>query len=543
MFSVKVTIFLLLTSAVEATWNIINDVRVRNKDVTPVLGRGYSMATGEYLSICMVVSDITDPTSDYDFFFESAEKTVGGSVSYSKKVFSSASGSTVNSKTNSEGSNEFNYQHLVAIMKSDRYYKSIDETTAPLISLASQILSRGDVMQFFQSCGPSYIRSMRRTMELTAKFKYISNSLQVDRSTSEDTEGVASTFGENKSFKFNKSVSRLYIDIFAFGMGLIARDDPDASLLAKDVDDFKRVMDTAFKSMQDPFSGMVASVELVPWTSNAAFQNALNLDTPMSRNFYRCYRDENGNTENRDGVTTTCDDESDCGYAANGTAPSDLNLCRVAGTEDALHKDLRKFNLIANAEFVARIDALIRRDATAIQVHISCISDLLMIPREYYDEELTNRRSGYYDSSSVTTISVNTLTYRLLNGDSIDVVPTPDSYLETPLPNDDLLFYKRMKLFTDYIEGFFQLCMLEMGETKYDVENGNMQLKHWTAIPKCNKIMCTLPNMEYDGSTCVPVEEDFFYLNNRLDEYCPPELIKVRTGEILEFLGGIINNF
>lgn len=44
----------------------ISDERVRSLDVTPVLGRGYSIGTDSFHSTCLVVSDTTTPSYNYD---------------------------------------------------------------------------------------------------------------------------------------------------------------------------------------------------------------------------------------------------------------------------------------------------------------------------------------------------------------------------------------------------------------------------------------------------------------------------------------------
>ena len=44
----------------------ISDDRVRNMDITPVLGRGYSIMTNQFHSTCLMVDAVTVPTYNYD---------------------------------------------------------------------------------------------------------------------------------------------------------------------------------------------------------------------------------------------------------------------------------------------------------------------------------------------------------------------------------------------------------------------------------------------------------------------------------------------
>ena len=45
---------------------VISDERVRSLDITPTLGRGYSVMTNSYQSTCLVVANTTVPSYNYD---------------------------------------------------------------------------------------------------------------------------------------------------------------------------------------------------------------------------------------------------------------------------------------------------------------------------------------------------------------------------------------------------------------------------------------------------------------------------------------------
>lgn len=59
-------IALLLQSINEAASFIINDDRVRSLDISPTLGRGYSVMTNTFQSTCMDVLETTVPSYNYD---------------------------------------------------------------------------------------------------------------------------------------------------------------------------------------------------------------------------------------------------------------------------------------------------------------------------------------------------------------------------------------------------------------------------------------------------------------------------------------------
>ena len=64
----KVLLSLLLPMAVEASLFTITDERVRSMEITPVLGRGYSIMTNMFHSTCLMVTDasVTVPSYNYD---------------------------------------------------------------------------------------------------------------------------------------------------------------------------------------------------------------------------------------------------------------------------------------------------------------------------------------------------------------------------------------------------------------------------------------------------------------------------------------------
>ena len=44
----------------------ISDDRIRSMDITPVLGRGYSIMTNQFHSTCLIVDETTVPSYNYD---------------------------------------------------------------------------------------------------------------------------------------------------------------------------------------------------------------------------------------------------------------------------------------------------------------------------------------------------------------------------------------------------------------------------------------------------------------------------------------------
>ena len=51
---------------IEASPYTISDDRIRSLDITPVLGRGYSIGTNSFQSTCLMVDEVTSPSYNYD---------------------------------------------------------------------------------------------------------------------------------------------------------------------------------------------------------------------------------------------------------------------------------------------------------------------------------------------------------------------------------------------------------------------------------------------------------------------------------------------
>lgn len=61
----SVCIISLYIPSVNGSPYMLSDDRVRNLDVTPVLGRGYSIMTNNFLSTCLDGAETTVPSYNY----------------------------------------------------------------------------------------------------------------------------------------------------------------------------------------------------------------------------------------------------------------------------------------------------------------------------------------------------------------------------------------------------------------------------------------------------------------------------------------------
>jgi len=296
---------------------VIKDNRVTDTATTPVLGRGYSLGTNTYQSTCLKEVVITEPSYDMEYTFESVEDS--GSTT-SKKTDENKSNTTVSARASvkfgrhsgsagmdwalASGSktttinNETYYNHKVLVtIDIYTYYASVDESRSILSDSAKELLVNKDLPGFFNSCGSYYVRSIGRKASFVSIFNYSTKDSKKDSAFESNLKQAIQAFGaysysgiakvnvsakvtndkESKrmeEFSQEASSKRLSIVTHAYGLGK----DENASLVAYDLDSFKAAIKDAFISMQNPLTGKVANIEVVPWVENTEFQTVLKLE-------------------------------------------------------------------------------------------------------------------------------------------------------------------------------------------------------------------------------------------------------------------------
>jgi hypothetical protein len=280
---------------------IIRDNRIHDLAMTPVLGRGYSIATNSFQSSCMKDIKMTEPSYDFDYTFDSIEtdsssttsNTFGLGVDLGHLAFQ---GKLDTKYTSVEGATLY-YHHIKVEINMHTYYASVDESASALSDAAKTLLLNRDIPGFFQGCGSYYVRSLGRDAKFVSLFTYMDENKTRDRSFELQLElaikgfgsGILKTIagvGENaalesqisNSFTSMSRKKKLTITTKAWGLGK----NKNATLIAYDLDSYKAAIKDAFISMQDPMTGRVSTMEVVPWVENAEFQNLIRLEEDTS---------------------------------------------------------------------------------------------------------------------------------------------------------------------------------------------------------------------------------------------------------------------
>jgi hypothetical protein len=273
---------------------VIRDEMLRDTAFTPVLGRGYSIATNTFQSTCLVDVVRTKPSYNFDYRFEEMNDDGTVSSSYSRSV-SSARSSGFFTRARTERTTRYDaktketwhrHRMLVTILV-DVYYSSIDEAQSKMSPAASALLTAQDLPGFFDACGMYYVRSISRQAAFISMFTYESTS--TDRDTTFEASlrtAIKGFFGGNlgnssdttsSSLSSSQTVTNLTIESHGLGLGK----SQSADIIAYDVATYRNAVKNAFQSTQPDEVGLVTAIEVAPWVENTEFQ-ALNKLVPVT---------------------------------------------------------------------------------------------------------------------------------------------------------------------------------------------------------------------------------------------------------------------
>ncbi len=299
----KNLLFIILSSAIivlsvitysNAGPILIRDNRITDLAYTPALGRGYTLITNTYQSMCMDNLKTTEPSYDFQYTFESIEKESTDSKTLASKTSANAKAGYMSIEVsamveaNASMTTDVNEtsHHVKVDLNMDTYYASVDEAKTELSQASKNLLKNKDLPGFFNACGSNYIRSLGRNAKFVSIFTYTTKSTTRDAAfeaslklalsgvVSGVTVGGGAESTNSAKFKSMASEKKLIINTRAWGLGK----NEGASLISYDLDSFKAAVKDAFISMQNPMTGRITSMEVVPWVENTAFQDAIALE-------------------------------------------------------------------------------------------------------------------------------------------------------------------------------------------------------------------------------------------------------------------------
>lgn len=315
-------------------------------------------------------------------------------------------------------------------MRIERYYESVKEDHSSLDPAALQLLNDLDYSGFFMACGANYVRSIRRAQELIAILTFESSSSENSADFANEikvsnwNQGTSGSNVESNPI-YNAETSSLDIEIRGFGLGIDAHGSE--SLVARTLEDYFKAIDFAFLAMTQQKSdqvGVVYGIEVVPWVENSSFMvqsqildDVVTVPLPVSL-IPEAYHPSNAtalftNTF-EDRQTFTCrvptleiDKYGLCCVRGDlyntATEEYDPNnpeskVCRPVRNLD--HNTIRD-NLVANGEFLARINAAYNAKISIMNRMEKCISAIREIPERYYYNLLKPKGAAFTDGPEI----------------------------------------------------------------------------------------------------------------------------------------------
>ncbi|WP_069470348.1 hypothetical protein [Candidatus Marithrix sp. Canyon 246] len=273
----------VLAETIVIDGELLNDLRR-----TPVLGGGFSLTTEDYKSLCFDNVETTIPSYDYDYTFysnesesksESKSKSEYG-FSYGFKSFYASGKVKASVGKAKKSKSKLNRVNMFVVIRLNSYYASLNEAKSVLSSQAKDLIQSEDVIGFFDACGTYYIRTINRysrlyawlTLESTETVTEESFKYHLEASIRSRFVGSASmkAKGESESKNFFKN-KRLYIKIIGTGLAK----EHVVNLSPTSLEDFKKVINNASKSMSGIHTGRISSLEIIPWMDNLSFQREL----------------------------------------------------------------------------------------------------------------------------------------------------------------------------------------------------------------------------------------------------------------------------
>ncbi len=406
-------------------------------------------------------------------------------------------------------------KYLPASMRIERYYSSVKEDSASILRDAATLLQRQDWVGFFKACGPTFVKSVRRAQEVAAFFIFKSTN-------QEDAENFATNLQLSywlDSLQGSTESKSLKIVIKGYGLGLTQ--GGYETLVATTIDEYHEAMKFAFKTMMatDPENrhiGMVYGMEVTPWTENTELLIESNLNeevvevvAPLSlisrsylitdptnfvydhsnRENYRCKNhldiiDKYGFCCKKDAMYDSATQSYDASILEERACRPILKLPTTVIRD----------NLIANGEFVARLDDAVREKLYYLSTLEMCISAVRAIPERFDFNILKPQDSVKYNNDVESEVTAFELKQAL------------DPF------NDYAMLLHMTREIDEFLIMYIQPCYAALfGSGVGNIpgtDNAYFLSQAWYNHAACTKLSCLAKGMRWDRGSesggCVP---------------------------------------
>ena len=525
----RLLLSIFLATVSTSSSEVVADYKIRDPNITPALGRGFSLTSYDVLSTCLEFTEKTQATYNYDYDMaeftnegrEKSKMSAGMQASISYPFIKGEISGAV-----SKGSSSKRKTHYVSTrMATERYYSSIDDTTASLTPAALALVQRGDLVGFFQACGSGFIRSIRRTAEISAVFAFSSTSETTSsKMAAQLTASSGGGFFGGSDFSVSAGADSLSdtrstdtsmnIKIRGFGLGL--NDAGAETLVATTLEDYHDALAFAFRSMQSDEVGMIHGVEVVSWMNNLQFQDAVRF---VRTEMIAWVPQSKGSSDKVRGVakgellTPEKGTQGEDGYAPATHSPVWVEAIEV------------KAITMINAEFITQLEARYRKESRAVTRFIRCKAEV--------DALVTLGLGNYY---------LKDHTKMDFSMDARQNAWTVKQAHQITQKTENL--NNRIDSLKIFVREFYGKCASEI--TKHS--NDGRMTKYWWELEECLPTASGTPGDDNNPTLeCIEGERDFVYdgkpptlkckqqtppqgstgtsgIGNFLDRYCLPEI-------------------
>ncbi len=254
--------------------SVIKDNRIENLNGFPTIGRGYSIYSNRLQSMCFEKVYKTKPTFDLDYELTEVTGEFFRKISVSPRDRLSVENLNNFVKKyyqpkETEGTKDYNLKNIIVNLEIKSYNYSLDETRSILSKSAKQLLEKKQYVAFFNSCGHHYVRAVGSFSTYLALLQYrSSDNEKSDAEFKKNLEKGLFNFNTKNNSAKNLMDDASYRGLRVYIKGVGLSKGNMVNLIPVDIDQFRQTIQDAVKLMQDPNSGVISSMEIVPWIEN-----------------------------------------------------------------------------------------------------------------------------------------------------------------------------------------------------------------------------------------------------------------------------------
>lgn len=258
-----------------ASPRLITDNRIENLNGFPSIGRGYNLQSNTLQSMCFAKLVKNKPTFDLNYDVEEVTQDFFSDIpEVGKKRLEKINAHFFVNKYYRKNELDnvkkvYQLKNLLVRVEIRNYYYALDETQSRISPSVRQLLENKEYVTFFNSCGQHYVRSVGSFSSYMALLQYrLTPDEQADQAFAQRIErGLFNFSGDKKIGKgFSKAAEARGMRVFIQALGLSKGEL--VNLVPVDIDQFRTTVQDTVKLMQDPSSGLVSYIEVVPWVEN-----------------------------------------------------------------------------------------------------------------------------------------------------------------------------------------------------------------------------------------------------------------------------------